>query len=382
MHIHQRQQAHELLRSRGVSHALFTNSHTVTWLTGYAPPMQLGGNLFAGGPALVWYDDGHYALLVLDMLAVAAGDLSADADCDVETYPGYTIERPIESVRLQAEALARLIGQPGRNARVGIEAASLPVALHSVLSDAGITDSVAVDGWFTSLRMVKSEEELAKLRVNFALVETGHAAARRSVREGQREIDVWTYIHAAIEREAGQRVPLGNDCTVGTRQSNIGGWPGSEALGPRDSIIVDLSTVLGGYWSDSCVTYVAGEPTAEQAELHRVVSAALDYAIGLVRPGVLAKTIDQQVRDLIAAAGYPVYPHHTGHGVGVSGHEEPRIVPYNEQRLEAGMVIMLEPGIYLPGKTGVRLEDAVLVTADGAEVLTHYNKGLSVSPSR
>ena len=102
----------------------------------------------------------------------------------------------------------------------------------------------------------------------------------------------------------------------------------------------------------------------EQHAIHRVISDALDYGIGLVRPGVQAKTIDQKVR------------HHTGHGVGVSGHEEPRIVPYNEQVLEPGMVIMLEPGIYLPGKTGVRLEDAVLVTPDGAEVLTHYDKSL------
>jgi Xaa-Pro aminopeptidase len=80
------------------------------------------------------------------------------------------------------------------------------------------------------------------------------------------------------------------------------------------------------------------------------------------------------VRQFIAAAGYPVYPHHTGHGVGVTGHEAPRIVPYNNEVLAEGMVIMLEPGIYLPGETGVRLEDALLVTATGAEVLTRHDK--------
>ncbi len=169
-------------------------------MTGFAPPIQLGGNLFAGGPSLLWYDAGHYTLLTLDALAGVAGDLSADADCDVATYPGYTIERPIESPRQQAEALQRLVGRLGDGVSVGVEIASLPVALGSVLAAAGITQWTAIDGWLTDLRMVKTDEELAKLRANFALTEVGHAAARRSVREGQREIDVWTDIHAAIER--------------------------------------------------------------------------------------------------------------------------------------------------------------------------------------
>jgi Xaa-Pro aminopeptidase len=78
----------------------------------------------------------------------------------------------------------------------------------------------------------------------------------------------------------------------------------------------------------------------------------------------------------MANAGYPVYPHHTGHGVGVSGHEAPRLVPYNDEVLEEGMVIMLEPGIYLPGETSVRLEDAVLIQRNGVEVLTHHDKSI------
>jgi len=110
--------------------------------------------------------------------------------------------------------------------------------------------------------------------------------------------------------------------------------------------------------------------------MHRTALAALEFAISLVRPGAVAQEIDQKVRQFIATAGYPVYPHHTGHGVGVIGHEAPRIVPYNEEVLQEGMVIMLEPGIYLPGETSVRLEDALLVTSDGVEVLTKHDKSL------
>ena len=111
--------------------------------------------------------------------------------------------------------------------------------------------------------------------------------------------------------------------------------------------------------------------------MHRVVTQALELAISLVRPGARANEIDRRVRQFIAEAGYPVYPHHTGHGVGVSPHEQPRIVPYNDMAIEAGMVLMLEPGIYFPGEAAIRLEDALLVTPDGAEVLTHHDKSLS-----
>lgn len=124
------------------------------------------------------------------------------------------------------------------------------------------------------------------------------------------------------------------------------------------------------------MTYYAGEPTAAQVKLHKTCVDALQFAISLVRPGVLAREIDQQVRQFMQTAGYAVYPHHTGHGVGVTGHEEPRIVPYNDIPLEAGMVIMLEPGAYFPGQFGARVEDGMLVTANGAEVLTTHAKSL------
>jgi Xaa-Pro aminopeptidase len=110
--------------------------------------------------------------------------------------------------------------------------------------------------------------------------------------------------------------------------------------------------------------------------MHKAVSDTLDFAISLIKPGAVAREIDEQVRQFLANTHYPVYPHHTGHGVGVTGHESPRIVPYNDEVLSEGMVILLEPGIYVPGQTSVRLEDAVLVVADGAEVLTHFDKSV------
>jgi Xaa-Pro aminopeptidase len=375
MHAEQRERAKQTLSERGLSYALFANPLSVKWLTGFAPPPQLGPSFFAGGPALVWYAGGDFTLIVLDSYA----ELARATGCPVVTYLGYTIDAPIDGAAHLAAALRDLIGPAGASAtRTGIEQGDLPVALWTVLRAAlpAGAELVEIDGWLLPLQTVKTAEELAKLRENFALTDAGHAAARRAVRAGLREIDVWVALEGAIQQAAGERIPVGNDCVVGYRQNNMGGWPGDLVLRPHDSLIVDLSTLRHGYWSDSCATYYAGEPTSRQRELHRTVTNALEFAVSLIKPGAISGEIDRAVRDFIAAAGYPVYPHHTGHSVGVTGHGEPRIVPYNTTPLEEGMVLMLEPGIYYPGETGVRLEDAVLVTATGAEILTHHDKSL------
>lgn len=381
MHEEQRQRTRALLHERGIHQTLFANPATVKWLTGFAWPIQLGPNPFAGGPPLVWQQEDRFTLIVVDGYEAAAADFATKPDCDVVGYSGYTVDEPIAGGQNLVNTLEAVLAdsiEQGSRGSVGVEKRDLPASLWTTLettSPPGVK-LVDIDGWLEPLRMVKTAEELAKLRENFALTDLGHQVARQVVRAGQREIDVWTEVHSAIQRAAGQRVPLGNDCVVSYRPMNIGGWPLNLELRPHDSLILDLSTLLHGYWSDSCVTYYAGDPTPEQAAMHRVTAEALEFAISLVRPGAVAGDIDRQVRQFIADNNYPVYPHHTGHGVGVTGHEGPRIVPYNDELLQEGMVVLLEPGIYLPGQAGVRLEDAVLVTADGAELLTHHDKSL------
>lgn len=365
MHEEQRRRAHDLLRAAGVERALFASPASVTWLTGFAAPVQLGPNPFAGGPPLLWYAGGEWTLIVLDSYVAAAGA----SGCAVAGYLGYTIEQPIDGPGRLLAALQQAIGAAPAG-KIGVEERSLPLFLRGALPAAATL--AAIDGWLVPLRMVKTSEELAKLRANFALSDLGHAAARPLIRPGATELDVWAGMQAAIQCAAGQRVPLGNDCTVG-RRAHLGGWPQAVAIEPGDSFVLDLSTQLHGYWSDSCATYYAGEPSARQAALHRTAAAALELAIGLARPGARASAIDREVRAYMAAAGYPPYFHHTGHGIGVSGHEEPRIVPYNDTPLAPGMVIMLEPGIYFPDETCVRLEHAVLISERGAEVLTQHD---------
>jgi Xaa-Pro dipeptidase len=366
MHEQQRQRAQDLLQARNLDQALFASPASVAWLTGFAPPIQLGLHPFAGGPPLVWYASGEWTLLVLDTYAEAA----AASGIRVVSYQGYTIDAPIDSQRHLLAALRKLAG---RAARIDVEQQALPLFLREALPEHA--SIVALDGALMPLRTIKTPEELAKLRASFALTDAGQAAARTAVQPGRSELDVWAALQTAINQAAGGRVPLGNDCTVG-RRAHSGGWPLDVVIQPGDSFVVDLSTQLHGYWSDSCATYYASAPSPRQVALHTTVAEALELAISLVRPGAVASQIDRQVRAFIAAAGYPVYFHHTGHGVGVTVHEEPRIVPYNDMRLEAGMVLMLEPGIYFPDETAIRLEHAVLVTETGAEVLTRHSTQL------
>ena len=371
MHEIQRAQTRELLKAHGFDCALFAQPNSVTWLTGFAMPVQTGPNFFAGAGALVWYAGGRFTLVVLDAWAEAAAPFAKEPDGALAAYLGYTIAQPTDGLHYLLKALQPL----WREARgsIGIERADLTAAVYDALRSAAPQATFSdIDGWLKPLRMIKTDEELVKLRENFRLTDIAQRAAGAAVRAGRREIDVWDAAHVAVQQAAGCRVPMGNDCVVGYRQANIGGWPLDYPLHEKDSIIVDLSTIRHGYWSDSCDTFYAGEPTPKQKELRAIAAEALTLGASLLRPGAVARDIDRALREFMAQAGQTVYPHHSGHGVGVSGHEAPRIVPYNEETLATGMVILLEPGIYLPGETGVRLENAYLITADGAERLTTH----------
>lgn len=374
-HTTQRAQTHKLLKSRGIERALFANIATVKWLTGFAPPIQTGPSPFLGGPPLVWYEDGYWTLMVLDWQEANAGEFAQQENCALVSYTGYTIDQPLTG-QVKLRGLFRSVVKNNLSGKIGIEARDVPADIALTLHELGAVDLIPLDTWLEAFRRIKTPEEIQKLRDNFHLTDIGHAAARQAVQVGATEIDVWNAAHYAIEKAAGQRVALGNDCVVGYRKDNVGGAPLKYEIRAGDSVIVDLSTILRGYWSDSCATYYATEPTAKQRAMHNTAQRALDMAISLVKPGAVAREIDFQVRELMRKEGYPVYWHHTGHSLGVTSHEDPRIVPYNDMKLEENMVIMLEPGIYFSGETGVRLEDAVLVTRDGAEILTRHDKSM------
>ena len=360
----------DYFRGHGISAALLSNPWTIAWLTGYAPPIQIGPSPFEGGPALGWWAAGELTLIASD---AEAGPARAQG-AEVREYAGYTIDEPLTVIERQAAVLQAVLGGwDGRNATVAAELRFLPAALAGAVHKALPSTTLhPMDGQLEPLRAVKTSEEITKLRAALALCDQSQADVRSLIQPGVSEISLWGELKAGLEVQAGGRLPVLADLVAGARTSEMGGAPGAYVLQEGDPVMADIVPRLNGYWGDICGTHFVGTPSPEMARIHGIVHDTLRRAIDAIRPGVVARELDAMLRDIIRTTGYEPYPHHSGHGVGVSFHEEPRIVPYNDMVLAPGMVIALEPGIYLPGIGGVRLESVVLVTQDGCEVLTKH----------
>ena len=219
---------------------------------------------------------------------------------------------------------------------------------------------------------MKTSAEIDKVRGALRLSDLAQAEIRGRIKPGVTELELWEGVKTRVELEAGGRVPVLADLVAGKRTGDIGGLPADYALQPGDAVLLDFVPRLNGYWGDNCGTHFVGEPSPELRKAYQVVLETLRSAIAAVRPGLPACELDAQMRKAIQDAGYPPYPHHSGHGLGTTYHEEPRIVPYNTLPLQPGMVIALEPGVYIPGVGGIRLEDVLFLTEDGCEVLTKH----------
>jgi Xaa-Pro aminopeptidase len=358
------------MKEQDLAAVLLSNPFNVTWLTGYAPPIQTGPSPFEGGPALLWLRGDRSVLLTSDM---ESGSARASG-IEVQDYVAYTIEAPIAGSHNQGEALrAMLAPDKALSGKVGLEFSFLPAPFVEVLMDTLPNASMRLlDGMIDPLRAVKSAEEIEVIRSSLRLCDSAQAEVRQNLRPGISEIELWSAMKTHLEGLAAGRLPVLADLVAGLRTAEIGGLPGDYKLQDGDPVIADVVPRLVGYWGDNAGTHFVGEPPEALINIYRIVRQALQLGVDAVRPGLRACDLDEMLRAAIQKQGYPAYPHHSGHGIGTSYHEEPRIVPYNTTTLEAGMVVALEPGIYVPEVGGVRLEDVVLVTQDGCELLTFH----------
>jgi Xaa-Pro aminopeptidase len=230
------------------------------------------------------------------------------------------------------------------------------------------------------LRMVKSPAEIEELATAGAAIDRVHARVGEWLRVGRTEAEVGADIAAAILEEG----HVGVDFTIVGSGPN-GASPHHElsdrTVRAGDVVVVDIGgETATGYRSDCTRTYVVGgEPSAEVAEWYAVLQAAQEAATAAVRPGVAAQEIDAVARDLIAGAGWGEhFIHRTGHGIGLDTHEPPYIVAGNDVPLVPGMAFSVEPGIYLAGRVGARIEDIVVCTDDGVRTLNERSRDLTV----
>jgi Xaa-Pro aminopeptidase len=278
----------------------------------------------------------------------------------------------VETRRDLAGALAELLA--GRT--VGFEAAKIPFARWETLGAGGAT-LVATRGLVEALRVVKDESELDSMRRAAAISDTVYAALAKERLAGRTEAEVAWWIEQAFHEHGAAGLSFGSIVAAGKNAAQPHAHPGNSIIEEGTLVTIDIGCVVDGYCSDCTRTFATGALSAELTEIYGLVSRAQLDGLAAVRAGVRGSDTDAASRTAIAEAGFAdAYGHGLGHGVGLEVHEAPTLRPESNDVLATGNVVSVEPGLYVPGVGGCRIEDLVVVTEDGCEILTAFTKEL------
>ncbi len=350
------------LKELGADWAILSGPDAVCYATGQPIPIETGPSPFTGGPALAFVGRTGGMGLVCSNVE-ASGPI---AGVTLETYAGFAgiVTDQLSGYRHAVQRLTRSLGVGGK---LAVQLASHPASLVDILPV-----GPNIDPLLNRARAVKTTGEIAALRLAAASASEGQRATRRLSRAGLSELEILNGIRAVIEDGAGLRCPLAGEYVAGVEHTaTLGTPPGSRKLMRGDPVICDLAPRIAGYWGDSCASFCLDVATDPWLAQYTRAKETLDLAIATLRPGISVAAFDATLRAHMQAAGYS-YPHHSGHGIGTSVHEWPRLVPDEPALVEENMVLMVEPGSYVPGVGGARCEHMLLVTATGVEVLTDF----------
>jgi len=303
---------------------------------------------------------------------------------DIRTYSdvglgGYGGKSPLH---LALDLAVEVLRAQGISQRVGFEPAGLTFEGHAHLRETLGSGLDAAGGIVEKQRMAKEEVELAQIRKGCALAEVGMAVEVDASTAGTAEVAIMAEGNAAMLREAAKRYPedeisAGSRPVSGEKTVLPHSIPSGRQLRAGDAVIHGTGATVNGYYSEDERTIFVERAGPEQRELFEVMLRAQEAAIAAIRPGVPCREVDRAARGVIEDAGLgAAFIHRTGHGIGIDYHELPFFAPGDETVLEAGMVMSVEPGIYVPGVGGFRHSDTIVITADGGEILTPYPKNL------
>ncbi len=255
--------------------------------------------------------------------------------------------------------------------RIGFESEFVPYAqverLREKLAPAELAPLAGVD----RIRWVKDADEIAAIARAAEIADAGYGHLSELLRPGLSERAAALEMEIAMRRMGAERLAFEMVLASGPRSALPHGRATDRTLHAGDLVTIDFGAVWSGYCSDCTRTVVLGQADERQRRVHGVVLEALQASLAMIRAGVACRDVDARARAVIAAAGFgDAFGHSLGHGVGLDVHEGPRLSPQEDAALEPGMVLTVEPGIYLPGWGGVRVEDLVVVTEDGCRVLT------------
>lgn len=263
--------------------------------------------------------------------------------------------------------------------RIGVEPRQLRLLEYDLLiNGAPKAEFIPAGEVLAQLRMCKDESEIRSMREAVRIAEQALAATLPLVKIGMSERDLTSELTLQLYRAGcDPQIPFSPIVSSGLNSANPHAAPSNKKISLGDLLVIDWGASYGGYYSDITRTFACGDIEQEFVQIGKIVLEANTAGRRAAAPGVAIERVDQAARAVIEAAGYRKYfTHRTGHGLGMEGHEEPYIRQGNSMPFQNGMTFTVEPGIYLPGRNGVRIEDDVVITPSGAETLTSLPRDL------
>lgn len=284
------------------------------------------------------------------------------------------IDNPWEMIK---KAVSKRVPNPKK---IGIEKEHLNVERYEEMQKQFPSVSFAsAEEKLRRLRMIKSESELVSIRKACELADYAIQVGCSEIHEGKSELEILAAIEYEMKKKGVSAMSFSTMVLTGTNAASPHGTPGLTKVQKGDFVLFDLGVVVDHYCSDITRTVAYGDINEKQNEIYQAVLRGNLGAIGAGKPGLTCSEIDLTARSIIKNAGYGEYfTHRLGHGLGISIHEYPSVTETNPLSLEKGMVFTIEPGVYVPNVAGVRIEDDVVVTDSGLEVLTKFPKELQI----
>lgn len=344
------------LAEEGLEALLVTRLPNVTYLTGFTGSAAL---LLVGPEEIVFVTDGRYAEQSADQLSAAGVDAR------------IKIEVTQSAQRDAVSAAARGYG------RLGLEAHGVTWAQQRAFDGEWFPDAelVPTEHLVEDLRRVKEPAEVARIRAACAIGDDALAAVLPGLADKPTERELALRLELEMRSRGASRTSFDTIVASGPNGAKPHARPSNRAIEPGEPVVLDFGCVVDGYCSDMTRTVSLGDPGPDARRVYEVVQAAQQAGRDAVRAGVDCAAVDRASRTVIDDAGWgDAFVHGTGHGVGLEIHEAPRVAATARDTLADGYVVTVEPGVYLPGVGGVRIEDTVVVTDDGADVLTSFPK--------
>jgi Xaa-Pro dipeptidase len=265
--------------------------------------------------------------------------------------------------------------------RIGVEPRQMRLLEFNLIQSAVLAANFPdASGVVSALRVRKGADEIAAIHKAVVVAQKALEAALPLFKIGMTEKEMaGELVVQLLKHGSGSEMPFAPIVSGGPNSANPHAWPTERKIQPGDLLVVDWGAGVEDYMSDLTRTFAVGDMEAEYRKIHQIVLEANAAGREAGKPGLPCSAVDRAARAVIEKAGYGEYfTHRTGHGLGLEGHEEPYIRGDNPQLLEAGMVYTVEPGIYLPGRNGVRIEDNLVITRDGVECLSDMLRELRV----